>query len=172
MTVADLQKYLRGLADAIGAATKSPAKDLLDVAERLTPFAQHQFAAFAEFLKQADEFRTTGKLPEPRTKPRAVRAATPRPRTPAAPTVVKMQPAEVVAIVESLRNRALAESTLTREAVDKELQAFEKRLTSPHWMDVVKALGYKKKPGNIAEAIKTAVDYVMARKVGVERADA
>jgi hypothetical protein len=168
MTVADLQKYLRGLADAIGAATKNPAKDLLDVAERLAPFAQHEFTAFAEFLKLAEEYRSTGKLPEPGKKPPKPRAA----KVPAPPKPPKVQPAEVVTLVATLQARALAEPALTREAVETEVKGFEKRLSAAQWHEVAKSLGYAQKPKNVGEAIKTAVSHVFARRAGVERSDA
>ena len=168
MTVADLQKYLRGLADAIGAATKNPAKDLLDVADRLTPFAQHEFAAFAEFLKLADEYRTTGKLPEPGKKPAKPRA----PKQPAAPKPPKAVPADVVALVAALQTRTLTDPTLSREVVEAEVKGYEKRLSAPQWHEVAKSLGYAQKPKNVGEAIRTAVSHVFARRAGLERSDA
>jgi hypothetical protein len=168
MTVGDLQKYLRGLADAIGAATKSPAKDLLDVAERLAPFAQHEIAAFAAFLKLADEYRTTGRLPEPGKSPPKPKPA--KTLAPAKPT--KAQPGEVVILVDSLRSRVIADASLTREAIDSELRAFEKRLTKTQWQEAVKLTGFAKKPATIGEALQTLVNHVMARKAGVDRADA
>ncbi|WP_439621478.1 hypothetical protein [Gemmata sp.] len=168
MTVADLQKYLRGLADVIGAATKNPAKDLLDVAERLSPFAHHEFTAFAEFLKLAEEYRTSGKLPEPGKKPAKPRVA----KAPAAPKPAKAQPADVVALVAALQTRALSEPTLTREAVEVEVKGFEKRLSAAQWHEVAKSLGYAQKPKNVGDAIKTAVGHVFARRSGLERSDA
>lgn len=168
MTVGDLQKYLCGLADAVGAVTKSPAKDLIEVADRLAPFAQHQFAAFAEFLKLADEYRTTGKLPEPGTKPVKPKAV----KVPKPPPPAKLQPTEVVALVESLQNRVLADANLSREGVEAELRAIEKRLTAPQWKEVVGLLGYKEKPKSVDEVIKTLVNYSMARRAGLGRSDA
>ncbi|VTT97941.1 unnamed protein product [Gemmataceae bacterium] len=168
MTVADLQKYIRGLADAIGAATKNPAKELLDVAERLAPFAQHEFTAFAEFLKLAEEYRSTGKLPEPGKKPTKQRAA----KAPAAPKPPKAVPADVVALVAALQTRTLTDPALTREAVEAEVKGYEKRLSGAQWHEVTKALGYTQKPKNISEAIKTAVGHVFARRAGLERSDA
>jgi len=169
MTVGDLQKYLRGLADAIGATTKTPAKDLLDVADRLDPFANLHFASFAEFLKLADEYRVTGKLPEPGTKSAKPKAV---PKPPPPPKPAKMQPAEVVALVGTLQSRVLCEPNLTREAVEAELRGIEKRLSSPQWKEVVSQLGYKDKPKSIAESIKLVVNHAMARRAGLERSDA
>ncbi len=163
MTVGDLQKYLRSLADAIGAATKSPAKDLLDAADRLAPFAGQEMAAFADFLRIADDYRTTGKLPEPATKP--------KPAGPASKPA-KASPGDVVALVASLRDRILSDPALIREGVDRELRSFEKRLSKPQWIEAVKAVGFAKKPGTISEAIQTLVNHVVARKAGVDRADA
>ncbi len=168
MTVGDLQKYLRGLADAIGSVTKAPAKDLLDVADRLTPFAPHQFATFADFLKLADEYRTTGKLPEPGTKPAKPKAV----KSPAPPKPAKAQPSDVTALVASLQSRVLAEPNLTREGVEVELRSFEKRMTATEWKEVAKAAGFAKKPSSVGEAIKTLVNHVMARRAGLERSDA
>jgi len=168
MTVGDLQKYLRALADAIGAATRSPAKDLLAVADQLGPFAQYQTAAFAEFLRLAAEYRATGKLPEPGKAPSRPKTT----KTPPAAKPTKAQPAEVAALVESLRGRALTDLGLTREAAEGELRAFEKRLTKPQWQEAARLVGFAKKPGSVKDAILTLANHVMARRGGVERADA
>src|SRR5207249_11289893 len=49
VTVGDRQKYLRALAEAIGAA-KGPAEELDAAAAALAPFAKYKMDAFAKFL--------------------------------------------------------------------------------------------------------------------------
>ena len=59
MKVGDFQKCLRALAELI--STKTPAKELTEAADALTPFAAHTMAEFAAFLKLAEaKYRETG----------------------------------------------------------------------------------------------------------------
>jgi hypothetical protein len=56
MTVADLQKFLRGLADTIASAGASGvAEELRDVAKAMQPLATRDLSGFAKFLTTAKE---------------------------------------------------------------------------------------------------------------------
>lgn len=163
MTVADLQKYLRGLADVLGSAKADQAvKDLRDTADRLEPFEGLTVAALAEFLGLAHEYKTTGKISTPPpTKGRT-------PRTPAAKQAPP-DPAAVIARVKELHDQAL-DPTVTRETVEAEIGAYSK-LSRSALDAVAQGCGFKQRFGNRDAIVKALIGYVMGRKGDVERAD-
>jgi hypothetical protein len=160
MTVADLQKYLRALAEAVAAGKGSAAKDLADAADRLGPFDKMTVADFAQFLGLALEYRTTGKVTLPTGK--TPKTATPKP--PAKGT------GELLGRVRSLHDRAL-DPSVTREVVEREVKAFEK-LTKANLEDVARALEIKKPFKTKPDVITALVGYVMGRKGPAVRPDA
>lgn len=76
MNVAALQKHLRDLAEFLESsdAGKTVVKGVKAISDGLSPFAAETVEAFAEFLKQAEEYRRTGVLPLGKAKKAAATA--------------------------------------------------------------------------------------------------
>src|SRR4051812_38627606 len=111
MTVGDLQKYLRGLADALEAGASPAAPDLKAAVKNLDPFKDLTVATFAQFLGLAWEYKATGKVPEslPSKRPAEKKPKPPPPDANA-----------LIARVKALHGRALDPAT-SREGVEKEV---------------------------------------------------
>jgi hypothetical protein len=167
MKVADFQKCLRAIAELI--ATKSPAKELTQAADALTPFAHYRMEAFAEFLKRVEaKYGETGELPDgkaakPAPGPKVKRE--PTARVPA-PTVD-----ELLSAVETLKVRLRTDHSLTKDGVAAELTRFEK-LKQAELFAGVKRLGMQTKPANKGEAFTMIVNHTVSAQGGVERSDA
>jgi hypothetical protein len=169
MTVAGLEKYLRGLADALGSArADAAAKDLLETADQLTPFGSLTVAEFARFLGLAWEYKTTGKvsLPEPvaprRGGTRGGGGAGKKPATP--------DPATVTARVKDLHDRAI-DPSVTRELVEQEIRSFG-GLTKAQLDLVAAGCGFTQKFKTKDDVLRALINHVMGRKGAYERADA
>jgi hypothetical protein len=156
VTVGDLQKYLRNLADAIGAA-KGSAKELEEAAAALTPFAKYKIDAFAKFLQLAEvKYRTTGELPD--GKP-------PKPPKPEKPTA-----AALAALIEDFKTRLGRGETIARSAVMEAVSKFE-ALKKTELESAVKGLGYQTKPKTKPDAINVIVDNVLAASTAAARVE-
>ena len=79
MNVAALQQFLRSLTGPMQAAGASQkvVNELQEAERALEPFRELDFAQFAAFLRQADEYRRTGVLPIPAKSSRALRISDP-----------------------------------------------------------------------------------------------
>lgn len=78
MTVADLKQHLADLARLLeSTGGKTVARDLVAIAEGLTPFAAQALPEFSKFLALAHEYHTTGKLSAPPKAARAGKSAAP-----------------------------------------------------------------------------------------------
>jgi hypothetical protein len=159
MTVADLQKYLRGLAEALHAGRSPAAKDLADAADRLNPFAPLTVADFAALINLAWEYRTTGKIPALGPAPKGAKAK--------APVVA---PSAALAAVQGLYARAL-DPAITREVVEREIGALGS-LSKAELDAVAAACGYSQTFRSKSEVQKKLVGYVMTRKGSFNRSDA
>ena len=160
MTIADLQKYLRALAEAIGAA-KGVGKELGQAADALTPFGGQTVADLAKFLKMAEEvYRETGALPVVRPKP------PPPPKVAKPPKVTAEQLAETL---RGIRRRLADNEPMTREGVKAELAKYV-TLTKTALAKVVKELGYQQKAESNAEAIDWITERLTAGKIAGARA--
>lgn len=148
MTVSDLQKHFRALAEIIGAA-KGAGKELSDAANALAPFGHHSVADFAKFLQLAAATYTDGRLP---TKP-APAAKAPKPE--------KVTPEQLASAIQGIRNRLARQESLTRDGVRAELAKYES-LTKPQLTKAVKELGYKSAIGSKSEAIDRIVERLTA----------
>lgn len=154
MNVSDFQKYLRSLADAIGAA-KGPNKELADAASALEPFGHHSMADFAKFLKLAEEtYGRDGSLPV---------KTTPHPKP------EKVAAEQLTAAMQAIRARLANGEPFTRAAVGAELAKFE-GLTKPALVKVVKDLGYKETPKTKSDAIEWIANRLTAGTIAGARA--
>ena len=79
MNVAALQQFLRSLAQPMqsAGASQKVVAELEEAGQALEPFKDLDFAQFALFLRQADEYRRTGVLPTPARPARATRGLDP-----------------------------------------------------------------------------------------------
>ena len=111
MTVADLQAYLTGLADATAAATRSDlgARSLRTAADALEPFAALSIDDLSALLVAAREYQATGVLPEVRGR-RFER--------------IKPTPEGLGLALTALRHRADTDPTLKQEEVESALARF------------------------------------------------
>lgn len=163
MTVGDLDRYLRNLADAIGKA-KGVTDGLTATADALLPFGDMQLPAFAAFLRDAKQYKETGILPAAPVKGGKKAAAKPA----AAP---KPDPKTLLELVKDLHARALSDPTITREVVERQVNAFEK-LTALALTDILKQLDYKNIPKTKPDMLKALTQHVMQRVGSYQRADA
>jgi hypothetical protein len=156
--LADFQKYLRALADALAAA-KGTSKELTEAADALTPFAHQTMAEFAAFLRLAEAaYRETGRLP----------AAPPAKEKPKSKSE-KVTLAQLQAAIQSVRDRVGQGVLLTRAAVGAELARFE-ALPAATLAGVVSSLGYKSKPKNRKVALELIVGHLLAGTIANARA--
>jgi hypothetical protein len=167
MKVADFQKCLRSLAELI--STKTPAKELTEAADALTPFANFKMDAFAEFLRRVEaKYGETGELPDGRPpKPAPVSRPKKEPTTKApVPTVDAL-----LSAVGSLKVRLRTDLSLSKDGVAAELSRFEK-LKQAELFEAVKSLGMQAKPKSRADALSMIVNHTVSTQGGVERSDA
>lgn len=154
MKLADFQKYLRALGDAIGAA-KGVGKDLHEAADALGPFAHQTMADFAAFLRLAETTYPGGQLPTPPPPPKR--------------KAEKVTPEQLQAAIQSVRQRLEQRVPLTRAGVAEELAKYE-ALPKPALEAVVKNLGYKTKPRNKKAAVELIADHLLAGTIAEGRA--
>lgn len=164
MKVADLQKYLRALAEAVSAAKGLTAKDLADVANQLGPFANLSVADFAQFLQLAWEYKTTGKIAEPQYSKGG------RGGVVSKAAKGSMSPADAVGRVKALYDRA-TDPAMTREYVECEVRTLAS-LTKAQLDSVAAGSGFAQKFKKKDDVLRALVGYVLGRKGAVERADA
>lgn len=157
MKVSDFQKYLRSLAEAIGAA-KGPNKELSDAANALTPFGQHTMAEFATFLQLAEVTYRDGKLP--------LKAEKVPP--PPAPDKVTLQ--QLLGAMGDIRERLVLGAKPTTADLQMELGKFEV-LKKGELEQVVKDLGYKTKPKTKAAAIPLIASRLLAGDIAAARTE-
>ena len=164
MKVADFQKYLRALADAI--ATKAPAAELTAAADALEPFAAAKMTEFAVFLQAAAaKYGETGQLPD--GKPAK---APPKPRAPKAATTKAPKPTadDLVAAVDALKVRLRTDREFNRAGVEAELQRFN-ALTIAELLTAAQRLGLRSKPKKKGEVQDLIITYTLAAQSGIER---
>jgi hypothetical protein len=170
MKVGDFQKCLRALAELI--STKTPAKELTEAADALTPFADRTMEQFATFLKLAEvKYRETGQLPDGKPLPQPKPKKEPKPMMELAPRAPAPTLDGLVAAVAALKVRLRTDQTLTKEGVAAELKRFEK-LSKDDCLAAVKQLGMQAKPKTRGDALAAIVSYTVSVQSGVERADA
>jgi hypothetical protein len=130
MNVSDLQKKL-ALEAAFLESIKAGkvAKDLQNLADGFTPFAEHSIETFFAFLQQAHTYSTTGVLPVTPTK--ATRAK--------APAKVKVDPAQLQQQAHSLYQRVVQ---LDNDTFAQELQQLNalQSLTKPQLLFIAESL--------------------------------
>ena len=161
MTVADLQKYLQALADAMTAGNSPAARSLTDAADRLGKFSHLGIAEFSEFLRNAWEYKTTGIIPVP---------AVPAPPAPPDPTQSNPKVEKIIARVKELYDEAITPE-FNSVAAERQIKAIETQ--SRDILDAVAAgCGFKQKYRNKGEIIKALLNYVIGRKGSFERAGA
>jgi hypothetical protein len=160
VTLADFQKYLRALADALAAA-KGPSKELTEAANALAPFAHHTMADFAAFLRIAETtYRETGRLPAP-VQPKTKKEPKPKKE----PVTVE----QLHSAIRSIRDRIEQREPLTRLGVGDELARFE-ALSKASLDSVVSGLGYKAKPKSKKAAVEMIADRLLAGPIADARA--
>lgn len=166
MTVGDLQLYLRALAVALE-ATKGPAKDVAEAADALAPFAAYPVSSFGVFLRAVEqkyaESKTLPDVPQPKEKKVAASRKTAGPK-PDVKTV-----AELKIVIDQLRGELASTAPPDRGAVEARLAPFE-ALKAPELAEVVKSLGYSKKPGSKADCLKIIATTIMAASTASARA--
>jgi hypothetical protein len=93
MNVEGLQTLLRNLAPAVQAAgaSSTAARNLIEIADALTPFAGRELGDFRQFLAQAEEFHRTGKVTFPEKGSRRSGRSEPRDLTQLATTLRELQ---------------------------------------------------------------------------------
>jgi hypothetical protein len=156
VTVGDLQKYLRSLADAIGAA-KGPAKELDEAVRALGPFAKYKMADFARFLAAVeDKYGQTGELPDGKPPPK------PKPE--------KVTADQLALAIADIKARLARREAVDRVTVTSELAKFE-ALKKPELERVVKEMGYQNKPKTKPDALAAITDRLLAGATAAARAD-
>lgn len=130
MNVSDLQKKL-ALEAAFLESIKAGkvARDLQNLADSFTPYADHSIETFFAFLKQAYTYSTTGVLPVTPTK--ATRAK--------APAKAKVDPVQLQQQTQSLYQRVVQ---LDSETYSQELQQLSvlQSLTKPQLLGIAESL--------------------------------
>ncbi|MBN9119051.1 MAG: hypothetical protein J0I06_07810 [Planctomycetes bacterium] len=166
MKVADFQKCLRAIGELI--STKTPARELTEAADALTPFAAYTMGQFAEFLKAVE-----AKYGENRELPNAnpARPAAPRPQKAKAPKPPAPTVDELLTAVAALKVRLRTDQSLTKDGVATELTRFRK-LSQAELFGAVRTLGIQAKQKNMTEAFNTIVNNTISAQGGVERSDA
>ena len=101
MKVADLQQFVRSLAQPLQAAGASQKvmTELDRAVAALEPFANSSIGDFAQFLEMADQYVKTGTLPAKASK--STRAATPRAKKP------KLSVDDAVKLMRTLYEKAI-----------------------------------------------------------------
>lgn len=168
MTVGDLQQYLRALAVAVDGTAKTTAKELNDAVEALGAFALYKVSDFGTFLRAAEEkYRTCGGLlpdvPAPKKK------EPPAPRKSPAPKPEKKTLADLKIVLDQLRGELASTTPPDRGAVEAILAPFD-ALKAGELAEVVKSLGYAKKPGSKTDSLKIIATTIMAASTASARA--
>jgi hypothetical protein len=150
MRVADLQSFLRALANPLAAS--GAKKEILDDLERacdgLQPFAEHQLKDFAGFLARAEEYARTGVIPVQAKPARAPR--TPKVKLPA------LTRDDAHTLVTSLYDRSISDE-MTYEVITAEVKKLDK-LTAKDLTEVAKQFGVV--PGKTKKA---ALDSILEK---------
>jgi hypothetical protein len=164
VTVGDLQKCLRALAEAIGSA-RGANKDLEEAAAAMAPFAGYKVEAFARFLKLAEaKYAASGELPDgkPPPAPKAAGAKKEAGEKPSADAFA--------AAIQGLKTRLGRGEPLDRAAVEAEVSRFSK-LTQPQVDGVMAGLGFKSKVKPKADALAAIVTHILAARTASDRAE-
>jgi hypothetical protein len=170
MKVGDFQKCLRALAELI--STKTPAKELVEAADALTPFADRTMEQFAVFLKLAEtKYRETGQLPDGKPAPAPKPPKEPKARTVKVPKSPAPTTEELLAEVATLKVRLRTDQSLTKAGVEAALKHFAD-LKKPELDAAVKRLGMRSKPSSKGEALKMIVNHTIEAQGGIDRSDA
>jgi hypothetical protein len=160
MKVAEFQKYLRALADAIGSA-KGPAKELEEAAAALAPFADYKMEAFAKFLQLAEaKYGETGELPEGKQPKGQGRTRSPKAEKPTA--------GQFKARVDELKLSLDRGEGLSRDAVAAEVARFEP-LSQKDIESVMADLGFPSRVKPKAKALDAIVTHILAARTASDR---
>lgn len=155
MKLADFQKYLRALADAV-AASKGASKDLNEAANALSPFAHHTMAEFAEFLRLAEvTYRETGGLPiSPVRQPKKEQVTA----------------EQLNAAIRGIRERIEQREPLTRAGVAAELSKFES-LPKGTLDAILQDMGYRTKAKTKKVVVELIADRLLAGSIAGARSE-
>ena len=166
MKVSALQSFVKTLLVPLheAGASEKVKTEIQKTVDCLTPFGEMEIGAFADFLAQAHEYRTTGILPVSTGRGRGSTAKAKAPK--ASPLSVD----EAAARVRSLYERA-ADPNLPYSAIDTELDALNKGLDKNKMIAVAQTVGIAK-PGKTKAAALTEIKRMIeALKASVERTD-
>jgi hypothetical protein len=164
VTVADLQKFLRSLAEVLTAA-KGPSKEIEEAAAALSPFAGYKIADFGAFLKAVEaKYGATRELPDAK----APSTHKPKSKEPAPP---KPTPEQLTAAIHDFKNRLARHEPIDRDAIESELWKFEK-LTQPQIDAVMAGLGFPKAIKPKPKAFEAIVANILAPRIAADRANA
>jgi hypothetical protein len=171
VNVGDLQNFLRNLG-ALLEANKgaTPAKDLQAVCEGLEPFKGRSVADFAHFLKVAEEYHRTGKIPETTgRKPSARKPAAPKAPKPARKKKDDVQAVETAAAaLQRLYDRA-PDAALSYEEIEKEVDRIDAEFDVEGLKAVAKKFGVTSTMKGKGDAKKKIRDRIADRKGHTER---
>jgi hypothetical protein len=165
MRVAVVQQFVRSLALPLEGADFAAAKikKLDEVGVALEPFKEMDLTAFAELLRQAEEYKRTGILPV-----KARRSS--RPKTPKAPPVTDEDIRRISQEIMQLAERAIGPE-MSREALEAELN----RINLPQYnrsvlLAIAREIGLSPKARTTAqEAIDAIRQKILGRKEAYER---
>lgn len=164
MTVADLQKFLRSLAEVLTAA-KGPSKELEEAAAALSPFAGYKIADFGAFLKAVEaKYGATRELPD-------AKAPSTRKSTPKAPALPRPTPEQLTAAIHDLKNRLSRGEPIDRVAIENEIRKYDK-LTLPQIDGVMAGMGFPKAIKPKPKALAAIVDSILSPRIAADRANA
>jgi hypothetical protein len=144
VNVGDLQQFLRSLGTLLAANQgKAPAKEFDAFCDGLAPFRDQGVAAFAQFLRDAEEYKRTGAVPASRKaaarKPRAVKPAAPK-RQPLKKKDDVQAVEEAAAVLQGLYDRA-TDPALTHEAIEAEVDRIDREFDGEGLKAVARKFG-------------------------------
>lgn len=151
MTVADLQRYLHSLADAVAASPQAEpaARELRDASAALGAFAPLTLAELADFLAAAWRYKMSGEVAAPKPAPRTVLLA-------------DRGPEDLAAVVAALLDPA-ATPAATPVSVRDELRAF-RHLSAGQLAAVAVSVGVTPVPRMAYRALDAVAERITARR--------
>jgi hypothetical protein len=169
MNVGDVQGFLRQLGALLRANQGGkPAADFDAFCEGLGPFTEQPIGAFAQFLRDAEEYRRTGQVAMPARKA-ARKAAVPRGPRAALKRKDDVQSVEAAAAqLQGLYDRA-TDPALTHEEVEKEVERIEREFDTEGLKAVARKFGVSSGLTGKAATKRKILDRIAERKGRHER---
>lgn len=169
MTVRDLQTFLKNLAALLASQQGAkPGGEFDSFAQGLEPFADWQIGTLGQFLRDADEYRRTGRVPEPAAKAKTTRARATR----AAPKLATASNVEAVeAAVARLRamHDRYDDPTLTQSEIEAVAEQLSGQFDANGLKAVARGFGISSGLTSKAATKGKIVAHVMERRERHER---